>query len=153
MFWTVPVACLALCVNSGDDTDDDDDDEMRILYHGTQTEITEFSLEEAIANQRETHITDRENPGIFFTDDLTRAASGYGINGWTIRVEVPKNIADRLCRNDDGALGTRLPEWIFRTPTEIAYLNATFDIKTSIEALRTWFLTDPLSKLQRCPVG
>jgi hypothetical protein len=130
--------------SQGDDKSDLDlediyvDDELVDLYHGTkQFEGEQFSIESAVAHQRPTHLTDKK-PGIFFTDDVARAAQSYATpEGVVVRVRVPRGLANKVVRTDPST-GKR--EWVFRKTEDIEYLNRHLEILPFREALEKWWL-------------
>ncbi|MFG1920170.1 DUF6531 domain-containing protein, partial [Micromonospora sp. NPDC048898] len=65
----------------------------KVLYHGSQKfEGTQFALDVAVASKR----PGTPIPGVHLTDDFTRAATGYGRGGQTVRVEVPDDFAQSI---------------------------------------------------------
>ncbi|WP_433126614.1 DUF6531 domain-containing protein [Micromonospora sp. CA-240977] len=65
----------------------------KVLYHGSQNfEGTQFALDIATASKR----PGTPIPGVHLTDKFTRAATGYGRGGQTVRVEVPEDFAQSI---------------------------------------------------------
>jgi RHS repeat-associated protein len=111
-------------------------DDFIYLYHGSREGIIGGKLDLGIARQtrRQTHLTDE---GVFFTDDVGRAATQYATpSGEVARVKVPRSLADSVRRIDPA---TRLPEWVFTKQEHIDLLNSTLEVLPQREAIRKWW--------------
>lgn len=89
------------------------------LYHGSPGAIEggEFDLEIAKKLKR----PGTQVPGVYLTDDYTRAATGYGRGGTVTRVVVSKEFAKEIF-NMGGPNGNQ-PEFVAKTPEQVKVIN------------------------------
>jgi len=102
------------------------------LYHGTKSfKGSSFNLVEAVTTVRAgTH-----EAGVYLTDDVARAMTGYGRGHQIVRVEVPINLAAAHLRM--GPFG--LQEFHFATSEAVSTLNAgKIRVYSWSEAITAW---------------
>jgi RHS repeat-associated protein len=113
------------------------DSDNIFLYHGSPTGIAggKFAIEEVAPNRRPNHFTS-EDPAIFFTDDVKRAATQYATpSGVVARVEIPRRVADAAKQFD--RYGNT--EYKFTTTAQVELLNANIEILPQREAILRWW--------------
>jgi hypothetical protein len=76
-------------------------------------------------------------PGIYLTDDFSRAATGYGRGGQVGRVRVPKSFADSVFQL--GGPKRNQPEFFVNTQEGVDQLNQTLEVRPTNEAIRMHF--------------
>ncbi|MFR9725869.1 DUF6531 domain-containing protein [Streptomyces sp. MS19] len=117
-------------------------DDLVVLYHGASDfRGTVFQL------GAPTGVTVRgatPQPGLYLTDDLTRAVQQYaGVGGRVVRVEVPRDFADRI-RQMGGPPGNRQPEWFVDNAADLAQVNnGIIGIRDSMDAFMSWMNRGP----------
>ena len=117
-------------------------DEMMVLYHGAQDlRGTTFQLgaPAGVAVRGST-----PEAGLYLTDDLTRAIQQYaGQGGQVVRVEVPREFADRI-RQMGGPPGNQQPEWFVNNADDLAVVNdGIIGIRGSMDAFMSWMNRGP----------
>ncbi|TDC65226.1 DUF6531 domain-containing protein, partial [Streptomyces hainanensis] len=117
-------------------------DEMVVLYHGAQDlrgATFQLGAPTGVAVRGST-----PQPGLYLTDDLTRAIQQYaGQGGQVVRVEVPREFADRI-RQMGGPPGNQQPEWFVDNATDLAEVNnGIIGIRGSMDAFMNWMGRGP----------
>ena len=108
----------------------------KILYHGSQNfQGDSFELSAADAGQR----PGTPEPGVYLTDDFTRAATGYGRGGQMVRVKVPEDFADSI--RQLGGPGGDQPEFFVNTQAGIDILNSGITDVTDTQSATTRFFS------------
>ena len=104
------------------------------LYHGSRNfQGAQFDLARATAGKRP--FTSR--PGIYLTDDFTRAATQFGREGVVVRTNVSSDFAARI--RQTGGPPAHLTEYFVNAADDVAVLNRSVTVTPTREAILLYF--------------
>jgi hypothetical protein len=113
-------------------------EETVVLYHGSKSFAGNvFDVGTATRLSGKTGASFTPKPGIYLTDDFTRAATGYGRGGHVARVEVPRSFAESI-KQMGGPAGNQV-EYFVNTEAAAAVLNRSVRVLPTREATVQFF--------------